>query len=88
MMILRNTKKFFFILPIFPFLIFSQLSQDTDNQKFSLSNRHSAELKLGIPNIVGVSVEGITPLLNDRIGVFANYSIYSMELSKAGIEVR
>ena len=44
-------------------------------------------MKLGIPNIVGVSVEGIIPLLNDRIGVFANYSSYSMELSKAGIEV-
>lgn len=84
----ENVRRIFlFVFPVFPLLIFSQLSQDTDNKKFSLSNRLSAELKLGIPNIAGVSVEGVTPLLDDRIGVFANYSSYSMELSKAGIEV-
>lgn len=44
-------------------------------------------VKLGIPNLIGGSFEGVTPFLDNRIGIFFDYSNYGMELSKMGIEI-
>lgn len=36
--------------------------------------RFSAGLKIGVPNIAGLSLEGVTPLLDNRVAVFADFS--------------
>ena len=36
--------------------------------------RFSVGLKIGVPNIAGVSLEGVTPLLDNRVALFADFS--------------
>jgi hypothetical protein len=89
--VLKNTpllkKFFFFLFFVLPFCIFSQISKDSIQKKVSLSDRLYLGVKFGVPNAIGVSFEGVTPFLDDRIGVFVDYSNYSTELSKTGIKV-
>ena len=40
--------------------------------------RLSVGLKIGVPNIAGISLEGITPLLNNRIAPYADFSGFNI----------
>ena len=40
--------------------------------------RLSVGLKIGVPNIAGLSVEGVTPLLDNRVAAFADFSGFNV----------
>jgi len=40
--------------------------------------RFSAGVKVGVPNIVGLSFEGVTPLLDNRLAAFADFSGFNV----------
>ena len=47
--------------------------------------RFSVGLKIGVPNIAGVSLEGVTPLLDNRVALFADFS--GFDLNDAETEI-
>ena len=40
--------------------------------------RFSVGLKIGVPNIAGVSLEGVTPLIDNRVALFADFSGFNV----------
>ncbi len=40
--------------------------------------RFSVGLKIGVPNIAGLSIEGVTPLLNNRIAPYVDFSDFDV----------
>lgn len=57
-----------------------QTARSTEQQEEALDSlaprikRFSVGLKIGVPNITGLSIEGVTPLLDNRVALFADFS--------------
>lgn len=49
-------------------------SQEKENKKNSDINPFRVGVKIGIPNIIGGDIEYVTPLLNNRLALFIDYS--------------
>ena len=47
----------------------------------------SLGIKVGIPNIAGVSVEGVTPLLDNRIAPFFDYSSFTVNPDESEVSL-
>ncbi|MDG2492424.1 MAG: hypothetical protein P8M60_06665 [Flavobacteriaceae bacterium] len=50
--------------------------------------RISAGIKLGIPNIAGFSLEGITPLLGNRIAPYVDYSSFPVNTDETEVDLK
>lgn len=66
---------------VFPLCVFAQEIEEGFETIDSLENktkRISMGAKIGVPNIAGLSLEGITPLLNNRIAPYFDYSSFDI----------
>ena len=61
--------------------------QELDSIDVYKIKRLSVGIKLGIPNIAGFSLEGITPLLGNRIAPFADYSSFPVNTVDTDIDL-
>ena len=61
--------------------------QELDSIDVYKIKRLSVGIKLGIPNIAGFSLEGITPLLGNRIAPFADYSSFPVNTIDTDIDL-
>ena len=67
-------------------MVFSAIgfAQEADQQEETLDSlapgikRFSVGLKIGVPNIAGLSLEGVTPLLDNRVAPFFDYSSFNV----------
>ena len=69
------------ILIIFPLCVFAQEMEENIESIDSLESktkRISLGVKIGVPNIAGLSIEGVTPLLDNRIAPFFDYSSFNI----------
>ncbi len=74
-------KVLFFLLTIFITTLTAQELEQQDEALDTLApsiKRFSAGLKIGVPNIAGLSLEGVTPLLENRLAVFVDYSGFNV----------
>ena len=67
-------------------------SQDEENEESKQKGKRILPfrigLKVGIPNGAGGNIEYVTPLLNDRIAFFADYSGFSAEIDDADTKLQ
>ena len=76
-------KKLFLII----FIAFSAIgfAQEADQQEETLDSlapgikRFSVGLKIGVPNIAGLSLEGVTPLLDNRVAPYIDFSSFDVK---------
>ena len=76
-------KKLFLII----FIAFSAIgfAQEADQQEETLDSlapgikRFSVGLKIGVPNIAGLSLEGVTPLLDNRVALYIDFSSFDVK---------
>ena len=76
-------KKLFLII----FIAFSTIgfAQEADQQEETLDSlapgikRFSVGLKIGVPNIAGLSLEGVTPLLDNRVAPYIDFSSFDVK---------
>ena len=69
------------------FIAFSAIgfAQEVDQQEETIDSlapsikRFSVGLKIGVPNIAGLSLEGVTPLLDNRIAPFVDFSSFDVK---------
>ncbi|MGB2153662.1 MAG: hypothetical protein ACPHVX_06895 [Flavobacteriaceae bacterium] len=54
--------------------------QNIDSLEVYKVKRLSLGIKLGIPNIAGISLEGITPIFENRIAPFFDYSSFPVQM--------
>lgn len=60
-------------------------AQEVDQQEETIDSlapsikRFSVGLKIGVPNIAGLSLEGVTPLLDNRIAPFVDFSGFDVK---------
>ena len=74
-------------------IVFSAIgfAQEADQQEETLDSlapgikRFSVGLKIGVPNIAGLSLEGVTPLLDNRVAPYIDFS--SFEVKDAETEI-
>ena len=50
----------------------------TDSLQLPSMKRIAIGVKFGVPNIAGLSLEGVTPLLNNRVAPFFDYSSFNV----------
>jgi len=68
------------LLTIFIVLGTIGFAQEVDQQDERIDSlatsikRFSVGLKIGVPNIAGLSLEGVTPLLDNRVAPFIDFS--------------
>jgi hypothetical protein len=79
------------LLSIFIALGMMGFAQEVNQQKETIDSlapsikRFSVGLKIGVPNIAGISFEGVTPLLDNRIAPFVDFSSFDVKDSKTEI---
>ena len=79
------------LLSIFIALGMIGFAQEVDQQKETIDSlapsikRFSVGLKIGVPNIAGISFEGVTPLLDNRVAPFVDFSSFDVKDSKTEI---
>lgn len=66
-------------------LIFCTFSYAQDKQEI---NPLRIGLKIGTPNIIGGNIEYVTPLLNNRIAIFADYSGFTIKEDASKIALK
>ena len=60
-------------------------AQELDQQEETIDSlapsvkRFSVGLKIGVPNIAGLSLEGVTPLLDNRVAPFVDFSSFDVK---------
>ncbi len=60
-------------------------AQEVDQQEETIDSlapsikRFSVGLKIGVPNIAGLSLEGVTPLLDNRVAPFVDFSGFDVK---------
>ena len=62
--------------------------QETDSIEIYKVKRLSFGIKLGIPNVAGLSLEGITPLLGNRIAPFVDFSSFPVNTVETDIDLK
>lgn len=62
--------------------------QETDSIEIYKVKRISVGIKLGIPNVAGISFEGITPLLGNRIAPFVDFSSFPVNTIETDIDLK
>ncbi len=62
--------------------------QNIDSLEVYKVKRLSLGIKLGIPNIAGISLEGITPILENRIAPFFDYSSFPVNTDETDIDLK
>ena len=62
--------------------------QETDSIEIYKVKRLSFGIKLGIPNVAGLSLEGITPLLGNRIAPFVDFSSFPVNTIETDIDLK
>ena len=62
--------------------------QETDSIEIYKVKRLSFGIKLGIPNVAGLSLEGITPLLGNRIAPFVDFSSFPVNTVETNIDLK
>ena len=68
-------------------IVFSAIgfAQEADQQEETLDSlapgikRFSVGLKIGVPNIAGLSLEGVTPLLDNRVAPYIDFSSFDVQ---------
>lgn len=68
-------------------MVFSAIgfAQEADQQEETLDSlaprikRFSVGLKIGVPNIAGLSLEGLTPLLDNRVAPYIDFSSFDVK---------
>lgn len=68
-------------------IVFSAIgfAQEADQQEETLDSlapgikRFSVGLKIGVPNIAGLSLEGVTPLLDNRVAPYIDFSSFDVK---------
>jgi hypothetical protein len=79
------------LLSIFIALGMIGFAQEVDQQKETIDSlapsikRFSVGLKIGVPNIAGISFEGVTPLLDNRVAPFVDFSSFDVKDSETEI---
>lgn len=74
-----------FLLTIFIFFSIIGFAQEIDQQEETIDSlspsikRFSVGVKVGVPNIAGLSLEAVTPLLDNRIAPFADFSGFDVK---------
>lgn len=63
------------------------MNQEAIDTLDSKVKRISLGVKIGIPNIAGVSVEGVTPLLDNRIAPFFDYSSFTVNPDESEVSL-
>lgn len=74
-------KLLFTIFMSFAATLAAQEIEQQEEQLDSLApsiKRFSVGVKIGVPNIAGLSLEGITPLLDNRVAPFLDYSSFNV----------
>lgn len=56
-----------------------QLQEETIDSLAPSVKRFSVGLKIGVPNIAGLSLEGVTPLLDNRVAPFVDFSSFDVK---------
>lgn len=80
MKILLTRSLLFFFLLINVSLVYSQVEESTNEITDSINlNRFNLGLKLGIPNVIGVTAEVLLPVLKNRVAPFFDYSGFNIE---------
>jgi hypothetical protein len=94
--------KYFFLLPLCLISLLS-FGQEVDNpsnafevEDFQVTDsidvyrvkRLSVGIKLGIPNIAGLSLEGVTPFFGNRIAPFIDYSSFPVNTVDTDIDLK
>jgi hypothetical protein len=76
------------------FTSFQLLAQNNDNESFEINDsiqdpikRISLGLKIGIPNIIGGSIEGVLPVFNNRMAPYANISGFKFDVDDIGLKL-
>ena len=73
------------LLTIFIALGTIGFAQEVDQQEETIDSlapsikRFSVGLKIGVPNIAGLSLEGVTPLLDNRVAPFIDFSGFDVK---------
>ena len=73
------------LLSIFIALGTIGFAQEVDQQEETIDSlapsikRFSVGLKIGVPNIAGLSLEGVTPLLDNRVAPFIDFSGFDVK---------
>lgn len=62
--------------------------QNLDSLEAYKVKRVSLGIKLGIPNIAGISLEGITPILGNRVAPFFDYSFFPVNSDETDIDLK
>ena len=66
-------------------------AQEVDQQEETIDSlapsikRFSVGLKIGVPNIAGLSLEGVTPLLDNRVAPFVDFSGFDVKDAETDI---
>ena len=75
-------KLFLTILMVFSAIGFAQEADQQEETLDSLApgiKRFSVGLKIGVPNIAGLSLEGVTPLLDNRVAPYIDFSSFDVK---------
>lgn len=75
-------KIFLFTSIIFSVSLFSQKTAETEIRPFRL------DLRAGLPNIVGVNIEYLTPVFNTRLAFFSNYNGFNYSVDGVDNKLR
>lgn len=73
------------LLTIFIALATIGYAQEVEQQEETIDSlapsvkRFSVGLKIGVPNIAGLSLEGVTPLLDNRVAPFVDFSSFDVK---------
>ena len=70
------------ILMVFSAIGFAQEADQQEEMLDSLApsiKRFSVGLKIGVPNIAGLSLEGVTPLLDNRVAPYIDFSSFDVK---------
>lgn len=63
------------------------MNQEVNDTLENKVKRVSLGVKVGIPNIAGVSVEGVTPILDNRIAPFFDYSSFTVNPDESEVSL-
>tara|TARA_B100000767_G_C19684819_1_gene501251 strand:- start:499 stop:1191 length:693 start_codon:yes stop_codon:yes gene_type:complete len=62
--------------------------QESDSLDLNKVKRISLGIKLGIPNIAGFSLEGISPFLGNRIAPYIDYSSFPVNTNETDVDLK
>lgn len=66
----------------------SEVIEETDSIEIYKVKRVSLGVKLGIPNVAGVSLEAVTPLLGNRIAPYIDYSSFPVNTDETDVDLK